>query len=89
MCQPRCRDIAELTQQVNQLEHQLNQWSDENEALRGRLGVGLEEEVDLRGLRQRKKSELEQLRADNRMLEREVRGDTMCTGMTAVQWTPL
>ena len=43
--------------------------------------MGLEEEVDLRGLRQRKKAELEQLRADNRMLEREVR--MLCTWMPA------
>ena len=72
-----CRDIAELTQQVNGLENQLNQLSEENEVLRGQLGVGLEEEVDLSGLRQRKKAELEQLRTANRMLKREVTNDAI------------
>ena len=66
------RDISELTQHVNRLEGELNHLSEENEVLRDRLGLEAQQSVDVSGVRARKLSELERLRRDNRMLEKEV-----------------
>ncbi len=68
------RDIAELTQHVNRLENQQNRLSEENEALRDQLGLGMEDSVDLSELRAKRNAETERLRTMNRMLENEVGG---------------
>ena len=66
------RDIAELTQHINQLENQLDHYSEENETLRVQAGLGVEDKVDTSGVKGRRIAELEKLRRDNRMLEKEV-----------------
>lgn len=66
------RDIAELTQQVNHLDNELNEISELNEALRERCGLGEEESVDVGPLRARRSAELEQLRRDKQALEQQV-----------------
>ena len=66
------RDIAELTQQVNHLDNQLNQLSEQNEALRERCGLGSEDTVDVGPFRSRKNAELEQLKKDNHTLRLQV-----------------
>ena len=66
------RDISELTRQVNHLDAALNQFSEENEVLRGKLGLGAQESVDVSGVRGRRAAEVERLRKDNRMLQNEV-----------------
>lgn len=58
------RDIAELTQQVNRLDNQLNLLIEQNEALREQCGLGSEDAVDEGPLRSRKNAELEQLKKD-------------------------
>ena len=57
---------------MNRLESELNGLSEENEALRDRLGVRQEEVVDVTGVRGRRASELDKLRTENRVLENEV-----------------
>ena len=66
------RDIAVLTQHLNQLENGLNWFSEENEVLRGRLGLGEGENVDVSVVRGKREARLHQLLRDNRMLEKEV-----------------
>lgn len=66
------RDIAELTQYVNQLEGELNHFSEENEALRDKHGLKMGDVVDTSGVRARHVSELDKLRKENRVLENEV-----------------
>ena len=68
-----CRDIAELTQQVNHLDNLLNEMSEQNEALRERCGLGEGESVDVEPLRARRNVELEQLKRDKQALEQQVR----------------
>ena len=46
---------------------------EENEVLRNRLGLSVGEEVDLSQLRHRKNVEIEQLRAVNRELDKQVK----------------
>ena len=67
-----CRDIAELTQQVNRLDNHLNVLSEQNEALRERCGLGSEDKVDVAPLRSRRSEELEQLKTDNHALKLQV-----------------
>ena len=67
-----CRDIAELTRQVNHLDNQLNEMSEQNEALRDQCGLGEGESVDVGPLRARRNLELEQLRKDKQALEQQV-----------------
>ncbi len=67
------RDIAELTQHANRLENELSQFSEENEALREKLGLGVDAGVDVSGVRARRVTELERLRRESRMLENQVR----------------
>ena len=59
---------------MNQLENELNQFSEENEALRDRLGLGEEEEVDVTQVREKRRSQIIQLQKDCRELEKEVGG---------------
>lgn len=66
------RDIAELTQQVNRLDNQLNLLSEENEALREQCGLGSEDAVDVGPLRSKKNAELEQLKKDSHTLQQQV-----------------
>lgn len=66
------RDIAELTQQVNHLDNQLNEISEQNEALRERCDLGEGEIVDVGPLRVRRNAELDQLRKDKQNLEQQV-----------------
>ena len=65
-------DIAELTQQVNQLDNQLNSLSEENEALRDRCGVKAYEPVDVDRVRVKRNAELDRLKKDNQRLEQQV-----------------
>ena len=67
-----CRDKAELTQQVNRLDNQLNLLSEQNEALCERCGLGSEDAVDVGPLRSKKKAELEQHERDNHNLRLQV-----------------
>ena len=66
------RDIAELTQQVNHHDNQLNLLTEQNEALRERCGLGSEDTVDVGPFRSRKNAELEQLKKDNHTLRLQV-----------------
>ena len=63
------RDLAELARQVSQMDV----IAEENEALREKLGLRLDESFDMCQFRQRKAVELEQLKSVNRMLQKEVR----------------
>ena len=66
------RDIAELTQHANHLENELSQFGEENEALREKLGLGVDANVDVSAVRARRVTELERLRRESRMLENQV-----------------
>ena len=66
------RDISELTGQVNELESQLNDLHDENDALRLQLGLDPNQSVDLSTYRYRRNVELEQQKAVNRTLKKDV-----------------
>ena len=57
---------------MNLLENELNRFSEENEALRDRLGIGESEEVDVSQVREKRREQLLQLQKDSRMLEKEV-----------------
>lgn len=48
-----CRQMVELTQNVNSLGNQINDLSDENEELRERLGLDAKAKVDLTDFRTR------------------------------------
>ena len=65
-------DIAELTQQVNRLDNQLNSLNEENEALRDRCGVKADEPVDVDRVRVKRNAELDRLKKDNQRLEQQV-----------------
>ena len=67
-----CRQISKLTEEVNHLSAQVDTAYEENEVLRNRLGLSAGEEVDLSHLRHRKNVEIEQLRALNRELDKQV-----------------
>jgi predicted RNase H-like nuclease (RuvC/YqgF family) len=73
-----CRDIAELTQQINRLDNHLNVLSEQNEALRERCGVGSEDTVDVAPLRSRRSAELEQLKRNNHELRLQVQENNDC-----------
>ena len=57
---------------MNHLDNQLNEISEQNEALREQCGLGEEESVDVGPLRARRNLELEQLRKDKEALEQQV-----------------
>ena len=66
------RDIVELSQHVNQLENQLNQLSEENEALRDQLGLDASQSVDTSNFKNKRHAELCTLREQYRTMEKEV-----------------
>ncbi len=65
-------DIAALTRELNHLSDGLNQLSEENEALREQLGLDTRQQVDLSPLRLRKRSELNKLNQEYKVLSNEV-----------------
>lgn len=71
--------MAKLTEEVNYLSAQVDTACEENEVLRNRLGLSPGDEVDVSHLRHRKNVEIEQLRAVNRELEKQVRTHTYVT----------
>lgn len=71
--------MAKLTEEVNHLSAQVDTACEENEVLRNRLGLSPGDEVDVSHLRHRKNVEIEQLRAVNRELEKQVRTHTHTT----------
>ncbi len=81
------RDITELTKHVNRLESLQNQLSEENEALRDRVGLGAEDSVNLSQLRAKRNEEREGLRAMNRMLQNEVGGAACYVFLKAVRFS--
>eukprot|EP00052_Salpingoeca_macrocollata_P029083 m.289747 g.289747 ORF g.289747 m.289747 type:complete len:2313 (-) comp22944_c0_seq3:29-6967(-) len=68
----RDKDIAKLTRDVNAANQHTGQLLDENEELRRRLGLPASADVDLADLRRQRQVELEQLRAVNRTLSKDV-----------------
>lgn len=66
------RQIEELTQQINKLELQINDHLDENEDLRERLGLDPKEPLSLAEFKKKKGSRLQEDRALNRVLQKEV-----------------
>ena len=68
----RDSNINTLTSQVNELESQLNELHDENDALRQKFGIELDQSVDLSQYRYRRNVEVEQQKAVNRVLKKEI-----------------
>ena len=66
------RQISKLTEEVNHLSAQVDAAYEENEVLHSRLGLPAGEEVELSQFRHRKNVEIEQLRAVNRELDKQV-----------------
>ena len=64
---------------MNQLESELNHFSEENEVLREKLGMGVEESVDVSIVRRRRDAERERLHKENRMLHNEARNTYLNT----------
>jgi len=68
----RDRTIEELTQYINRCEIQMNELYDEAEELRERLGLDPKEPINLSDIRHKKAIHLQQDRALNRVLHKEI-----------------
>ena len=68
----RDRDIAELTQQVNTLDRQVNELGEFNEMLCERLGVDPGEDVGFAEWKVQREREREKLQEKNQSLQKEV-----------------
>lgn len=66
------RQIEELTQYINRVELQLNDVNDENDGYRDRLGLGPREQLDLAEYRKKKNMRMQEDRALNQILQKEV-----------------
>jgi hypothetical protein len=66
------RQIEELTQHINKTELTINDLCDENEDLRGRLGLDPRKPLDLTKYRSDKKVRMEEEKAMNYILQKEV-----------------
>ncbi|CAH8566373.1 unnamed protein product [Schistosoma turkestanicum] len=66
------RQLEEICHLTSQAESSLNEISVENEHLRTKLGIPLNEKIDLNGYRRQKRAELEEDRAVNIILQKEI-----------------
>ena len=67
-----CRNIEELTQDLNHVQIELDNYMLENEELRERLGMDPKEQLDSRTIKKKKQVKEEQTLALNRVLTKEV-----------------
>lgn len=66
------KELSELNKQLTIKNQQLNDLFDENQVLRIKSGVDLKSRVSIREMQLKEKLELEQLRATNRLYEKEI-----------------